>query len=175
VHGRSILAETVQKVVIENMKAADAAKWGHGAAGVGAQGAHQPRPVMHGNWRDADNRIGVLFILPFVAAALVFMVFPVAEAVRMAFFHVNPLDPDGQRFVGLDNFRTVFADPLFWKSFRNAAGLDRHLDRAADGARGVARRSCCTCRCAASPSSAGCCSSPTSCRRWSSRSAGSGC
>jgi ABC-type glycerol-3-phosphate transport system substrate-binding protein len=30
VHGRSILAETVQKVVIENMKAADAAKWGHG-------------------------------------------------------------------------------------------------------------------------------------------------
>ena len=29
VHGRSILAETVQKVVIENMKAADAAKWGH--------------------------------------------------------------------------------------------------------------------------------------------------
>jgi ABC-type sugar transport system permease subunit len=45
----------------------------------------------------------------------------VAEAVRMAFFHVNLLDPDGQRFVGLDNFRTVFADPLFWKSFRNAA------------------------------------------------------
>ena len=76
---------------------------------------------MQGNWRDADNRIGVLFILPFVAAALVFMVYPVVEAVRMAFFHVNPLDPAAQRFVGLDNFRTVFADPLFWKSFRNAA------------------------------------------------------
>ena len=29
VHGRSILAETVQKVVLENWKAADAAKWGH--------------------------------------------------------------------------------------------------------------------------------------------------
>ena len=29
VHGRSILAETVQKVVLENMKTADAAKWGH--------------------------------------------------------------------------------------------------------------------------------------------------
>ena len=76
---------------------------------------------MQGNWRDADNRIGVLFILPFAAAALVFMVYPVAEAVRMAFFHVNPLDPAGERFAGLDNFRTVFADPLFWKSFRNAA------------------------------------------------------
>ena len=76
---------------------------------------------MRGNWRDADNRIGVLFILPFVAAALVFMVYPVVEAVRMAFFHVNPLDPAAQNFAGLDNFRTVFADPLFWKSFRNAA------------------------------------------------------
>jgi hypothetical protein len=30
VHGRSILAETVQKVIIDNMKPADAAKWGHG-------------------------------------------------------------------------------------------------------------------------------------------------
>jgi ABC-type glycerol-3-phosphate transport system substrate-binding protein len=30
VHGRSILAETVQKVVLENWKPADAAKWGHG-------------------------------------------------------------------------------------------------------------------------------------------------
>jgi hypothetical protein len=29
VHGRSILAETVQKVVLENWKPADAAKWGH--------------------------------------------------------------------------------------------------------------------------------------------------
>ena len=28
VHGRAILAQTVQKVVIDNMKPADAAKWG---------------------------------------------------------------------------------------------------------------------------------------------------
>lgn len=28
VHGRSILAQTVQKVVVDNWKAADAAKWG---------------------------------------------------------------------------------------------------------------------------------------------------
>jgi hypothetical protein len=29
VHGRSILAETVQKVVIDNWKPEDAVKWGH--------------------------------------------------------------------------------------------------------------------------------------------------
>jgi multiple sugar transport system permease protein len=76
---------------------------------------------MHKDWKVADNRIGVLFILPFAVAALVFMVYPVVEAVRMAFFYVDPLDPSGQRFAGLENFRTIFGDPLFWKSFRNAA------------------------------------------------------
>ena len=76
---------------------------------------------MERDWKDADNRVGVLFILPFVATAVVFMVFPVAEAVRMAFFHIDPLNPAAQRFAGLDNFRTLFADALFWKSFRNAA------------------------------------------------------
>ena len=76
---------------------------------------------MHTDWRDADNRIGVLFILPFAAAALVFMVYPVVEAARMAFYYIDPLNPSAQRFAGLDNFRTLFADALFWKSFRNAA------------------------------------------------------
>jgi len=76
---------------------------------------------MERDWKDADNRVGVLFILPFVATAVVFMVFPVAEAVRMAFFHIDPLNPAAQRFAGFDNFRTLFADALFWKSFRNAA------------------------------------------------------
>jgi len=76
---------------------------------------------MERDWKDADNRVGVLFILPFVATAVVFMVFPVAEAVRMAFFHIDPLNTAAQRFAGFDNFRTLFADALFWKSFRNAA------------------------------------------------------
>ncbi len=76
---------------------------------------------MQTDWKVADNRLGILFILPFVLAALVFMVYPVLDAVRMAFFHVDPLNPSGDRFAGFDNFAFVFADPLFWKSFRNAA------------------------------------------------------
>ena len=63
----------------------------------------------------------MLFIVPFVVTALVFMVYPVAEAARMAFYYVNPLTPGAQHFAGLDNFRAIWADPLFWKSFRNAA------------------------------------------------------
>ncbi len=73
------------------------------------------------HWRAADNRIGLLFIAPFVVAALVFMVYPVLESIRMAFYYIDPLNPDAQRFAGLDNFGTVLRDPLFWSSFRNAA------------------------------------------------------
>jgi len=73
------------------------------------------------DWRVADNRIGILFIVPFVVAALVFMVYPVLESVRLAFYQHNPLNPDASVFVGLENFGTIFDDPLFWQSFRQAA------------------------------------------------------
>ena len=76
---------------------------------------------MQQHWRKADNRLGLLFIAPFVVAALVFMVFPVAESIRMAFYYIDPLNPDGQRWAGLANFETVLRDPLFWSSLRNAA------------------------------------------------------
>jgi multiple sugar transport system permease protein len=76
---------------------------------------------VHKDWKVADNRLGILFILPFVVTALVFMVYPVLDAIRMAFFNIDPLNPAGDTFAGLDNFRALLADPLFWKSFRNAA------------------------------------------------------
>lgn len=73
------------------------------------------------DWRRADSRVGVLFIVPFAIAALVFMVYPVAEAVRLAFYDYNPLNPEAASFAGLENFRTLVADPLFWQAFRQAA------------------------------------------------------
>jgi ABC-type sugar transport system permease subunit len=76
---------------------------------------------VHKDWKVADNRLGIFFILPFVVTALVFMVYPVLDAIRMAFFNIDPLNPTGDRFAGLDNFRALLADPLFWKSFKNAA------------------------------------------------------
>ncbi len=68
----------------------------------------------------SDRTVGLLFIAPFVATALVFMVYPIAEAIRMAFFSYNPLRPDLSAFVGLANFEFLFSDPLFWDSFWQA-------------------------------------------------------
>ena len=67
-----------------------------------------------------DRQVGILFVVPFVITAAIFMVYPVVEAVRMAFYHHNPLRPDAATFIGLDNFRFIFQDGLFWDSFSQA-------------------------------------------------------
>jgi ABC-type sugar transport system permease subunit len=68
----------------------------------------------------SDQTVGVLFMVPFVLTALFFMVYPIVETVRMAFFSYNPLRPDVSSFVGLANFSYIFDDPLFWSSFWQA-------------------------------------------------------
>ena len=68
----------------------------------------------------SDQAVGVLFMVPFVLTALFFMVYPIVEAVRMAFFSYNPLRPDLSAFVGLSNFSYIFDDQLFWTSFWQA-------------------------------------------------------
>lgn len=68
----------------------------------------------------SDRQVGILFMLPFIATAALFMVWPVVEAVRMAFYAYNPLRPDDIFWVGLENFERIFDDPLFWDSFRQA-------------------------------------------------------
>lgn len=70
--------------------------------------------------RLSDRQVGILFMLPFLITASLFMVWPVIEAVRMAFMAYNPLRPDDIRFVGLANFERIFDDPLFYESFWQA-------------------------------------------------------
>ncbi|WP_248291213.1 carbohydrate ABC transporter permease [Neoroseomonas marina] len=59
-------------------------------------------------------------MLPLILAVGIFLVWPIAEAVRLSFVRYNPLRPDDQPFVGLDNYLFVLEDPLFWESFWQA-------------------------------------------------------
>jgi multiple sugar transport system permease protein len=67
-----------------------------------------------------DRQIGILFIVPFLITSALFMIYPVMEAIRLAFYFKNPLRPAETVFAGLDNFRYIFNDPLFWSSFYQA-------------------------------------------------------
>ncbi|GGG26936.1 sugar ABC transporter permease [Caldovatus sediminis] len=71
-------------------------------------------------FRLSDRQVGVLFMLPLLLAVALFLVWPIVEAVRLSFVRYNPLRPDDQPFVGLDNYLFVLEDPLFWESFRQA-------------------------------------------------------
>jgi multiple sugar transport system permease protein len=63
-----------------------------------------------------ENMTGYLFIAPQLILFLVFLVYPIIEGIRLSLFRINYLD---QVFVGLDNYRTLFADPVFVKSTVN--------------------------------------------------------
>lgn len=71
-------------------------------------------------FRLSARQVGVLFMLPLILAVGIFLVWPIAEAVRLSFVRYNPLRPDEQPFVGLDNYLFVLEDPLFWESFWQA-------------------------------------------------------
>ena len=69
-----------------------------------------------------------LYLLPAVLMAAALSVYPLIELVRMAFSAVGPTDLIGDwEFLGLENFREVLADELFWESVRATALLTAGL------------------------------------------------
>ena len=68
---------------------------------------------MQRNWK-----AGWLFVLPALLFYLVFMIVPYALAFGVSFVKWRGVSLD-MGFAGLDNFRTMFADPNFWKALTN--------------------------------------------------------
>ncbi len=62
-------------------------------------------------WRAAG------FLFPACAFFALFVVVPALSALALAFFRTDGLAM--REWVGVENFRHLFADPLFWKSIRN--------------------------------------------------------
>lgn len=60
---------------------------------------------------------GTLYLLaaPTVLSLLVFSYYPNIDAIIMSTFRWEP--PTVQEFIGLENFKEAFSDPLFWSSF----------------------------------------------------------
>jgi ABC-type sugar transport systems, permease components len=69
--------------------------------------------------------IAALFLLPALAAFLLFKYYPLFQAVLMSFFDYNLMNPPG-RFVGFGNYRLLFRSTIFWTAVWNTfafAGL----------------------------------------------------
>ena len=61
----------------------------------------------------------LLFLLPLLFVFGLFSWYPIAKTIVMSFQYTNLVQP--AEFVGLDNFRTVLADPLFPTAVKNTA------------------------------------------------------
>ena len=59
------------------------------------------------------ERVFYAFVLPFAVLVILFGLWPIAQSIRVAFLDSYTALSPTPRFVGLDNFRTIFADPLF--------------------------------------------------------------
>src|SRR4051794_19749901 len=58
-----------------------------------------------------------IFLLPTVVLYGVYTIYPIIASYWYSLVEWNGFD-SGQKFVGLSNYREVFADPLFWNSFK---------------------------------------------------------
>jgi len=56
--------------------------------------------------------IGLGFVAPFLAAYGLFIVWPIISGLRMSFYNWSLLGTS--RFIGLDNYRALFGDTVFW-------------------------------------------------------------
>jgi len=72
----------------------------------------------------AESRAGWMFVTPALALIGVFFAIPVVGAFLLSFtdFDIYSIgDPASTRFIGLDNYRTLFTSPLFWTALKNTA------------------------------------------------------
>lgn len=63
------------------------------------------------------NNIGFLFILPFLIIFIIFSIYPILRTLYLSFTNFNGFtDP---QFVGVDNYKRLLGDSIFWTAFGN--------------------------------------------------------
>ena len=73
-----------------------------------------------------SNLWRILFLLPPLAVFGVVVIWPLLDSFFYAFTNWNGFDPN-YRFVGLDNFRKVFTDKLFYNAVINTPVMQKAL------------------------------------------------
>jgi multiple sugar transport system permease protein len=78
----------------------------------GVQTQRVPRTKGTARWR--NELVGFGFVLPFLIAYTLFLLWPVLLGLRMSFYNWNLAGGGASDFRGLGNYQELFADPNFW-------------------------------------------------------------
>src|SRR3954462_4639122 len=82
---------------------------------VGAPVAARPRAKRRTRRINAETRAAMLFLLPATIGFVVFYAWPALRGFYLSFTNFDLLRNDGD-WVGLDNYRTMLGDTLFWNA-----------------------------------------------------------
>jgi ABC-type sugar transport system permease subunit len=83
-------------------------------ARAGVQAQRMPRTKGMARWK--NELVGLGFVLPFLIAYTLFLLWPVILGLRMSFYNWNLAGGGTTDFLGLGNYQELFADPNFWSS-----------------------------------------------------------
>ena len=61
-----------------------------------------------------------LFLAPGLAMFLLLIAYPMAKAFQMSLYDWNIIAGATSKYIGLDNYRRAFHDPLFWRGLQNS-------------------------------------------------------
>lgn len=68
--------------------------------------------------RERKNLLmGILFISPWIAGFLIFLVYPIIYTIRISFTKYSGFGTP--KWIGIDNYRRMVHDPIFWKAIYN--------------------------------------------------------
>ncbi|WP_353579790.1 sugar ABC transporter permease [Bacillus sp. J37] len=65
----------------------------------------------------SEYKYGILFALPWIIGLIIFYAIPLFSSIYFSFTTYSILQPG--EFIGLQNYKDLFHDPLFWKSVYN--------------------------------------------------------
>lgn len=64
-----------------------------------------------------EHRIGILFAMPWIFGFLIFLLYPIVASLGYSFTNYSILRQP--KFIGLDNYRELASDSVFWQSMQN--------------------------------------------------------
>jgi len=69
-----------------------------------------------------ERRKGYYLIIPAIIIMCIFTLYPLIDGIRVSFTDKSMLRPD-DNYIGIDNYKQLVDDPIFWISLRNSIKL----------------------------------------------------
>lgn len=82
--------------------------------------ASPPLMGSHAGKRKRFSPVAYAFLAPGFILFLALIIYPMIRAFQMSFYDWNVVAGAVSKFIGLDNYRTAFHDPVFWRGLANS-------------------------------------------------------